>query len=401
MWKVMIADDEPKIRRGLRASIESIRSDMKVVAEAEDGEMALAAVRKETPDILMIDIRMPFLNGLELIEKINGVSSDCVIIVVSGHDEFEYARRALQLKVFEYVLKPVPHEVLASVLARAADTLAASRRQKQYMAWARDQLERNMPLLREQFLRDWVRARLSPLEIAEQRQFLGMDTTGGLVMTVIHVVERATSASQSGEKERRLALYAVRSVVEEAFAEFAPRWVFMDDHDDIVVLASSPGGQAWADAASSIDALVVPSICQAVIVAQAVVEEAVHGVPETHEALSGEVSAKGGHQSIVLVAQKYIDAHYQAPTLSLEETAASLQISPGYLSRLLKRETGFSFVDYLTRVRITKAMQIMNDPAVKVYEVAEAVGYQSQHYFSRAFKRVFGRPPVEYRKGIA
>jgi two-component system response regulator YesN len=101
------------------------------------------------------------------------------------------------------------------------------------------------------------------------------------------------------------------------------------------------------------------------------------------------------------VAQQYIDAHFGEPTLSLEEVAASAQISPGYLSRLLKLETGFSFVDYLTRVRITRAVQIMNDPSVKVYEVAEAVGYQSQHYFSRAFKRVFGRPPVEYRKGSA
>ena len=100
-----------------------------------------------------------------------------------------------------------------------------------------------------------------------------------------------------------------------------------------------------------------------------------------------------------MLAQRYIDAHYGEPTLSLEEVAASAQISPGYLSRLLKLETGFSFVDYLTRVRINKAVQIMNDPAVKVYEVAEAVGYQSQHYFSRAFKRVFGRPPVEVPQG--
>jgi two-component system response regulator YesN len=144
---------------------------------------------------------------------------------------------------------------------------------------------------------------------------------------------------------------------------------------------------------------VVPSLCQALIVAQAAVGDAAHGVPEAYEALSAEVSAKGSHRGLVVLAQRYIDAHYGEPTLSLEEVACSAQISPGYLSRLLKLESGFSFVDYLTRVRITKAVQIMNDPSVKVYEVAAAVGYQSQHYFSRAFKRVFGRPPLEYRKG--
>ena len=399
MWKVMIADDEPKIRRGLRTTIERIRPDMKVVAEAEDGETALLLAQKERPDILMIDVRMPFLNGLDLIEKINGVLSDCIIIVVSGHDEFEYAQRALALKVFEYILKPVPQEVLAGVLARAAGALTESRRQRQYAAWAHDLLERNMPLLREQFFRDWVRARLSPLEIAEQARFLGMQTSGRLGMAVIHVVERAVATAQSEERERRLALYAVRSVVEEVFGEFAPRWVFLDDHDDIVVLAHCGGGQAWGEAASRTEGRVVPSLCQALIVAHATVEDTPQGVPDAYEALSAEVSAKGSHRSLVVVAQHYIDVHYSEPELSLEEVAASAQISPGYLSRLLKLETGFSFVDYLTRVRITRAMQIMNDPAVKVYEVAEAVGYQSQHYFSRAFKRVFGQPPVEYRRG--
>ena len=148
MWKVLIADDEPKIRRGLRATVERLRPDMKVVAEAEDGETALALVESEKPDILMIDIRMPFLNGLELIDRINQVHRDCVIIVVSGHDEFEYAKRALQLKVFEYVLKPVPAEMLASVLERAEAELAGTRRQNKYIDWAHEQLERNMPLLR-------------------------------------------------------------------------------------------------------------------------------------------------------------------------------------------------------------------------------------------------------------
>ncbi|MCX7032245.1 MAG: response regulator, partial [Spirochaetes bacterium] len=233
----MIADDEPKIRRGLRTTIKRIRPDMTVVAEAEDGETALALVQKEMPDILMIDVRMPFLSGLDLIERINGILSDCIIIVVSGHDEFKYAQRALQLKVFEYVLKPVPQEMLANVLSRAVEALTESRRQKRYTTWARDQLERNMVLLREQFLRDWVRARLSPLEITEQARFLGMETSGQLAMAVIHVVERAVATAHFEERERRLALYAVRAVVEETFGEFTPLWVFLDDHDNIVVLA--------------------------------------------------------------------------------------------------------------------------------------------------------------------
>ena len=399
MWKVLIADDEPKIRRGLRTTIERLRPDMKVVAEAEDGEVALETARREQPDILMIDVRMPFLNGLELIEKLRGVLTDSIIIVVSGHDEFEYAQRALQLKVFDYVLKPAPQDVLSEVLSRAEESLVAARRQKQYLTWAHDQLERNLPLLREQFLRDWVHGRLSPEEIGEQEQFLGVQTLRPAAMALVHAVEHAVPTAPSAERERRLALYAVRSVVEEILAPFGPLRAFSDDSNTVVVLAARAGGREWVEAAATIEPRVVPSLCQAVIVAETTVAEGPLAVPEAYEALRAEVASRGSHRSFVVQAQRYVDSHYAEPTLSLQQVASAAQISPGYLSRLLKLETGFSFVDYLTRVRINKAVQMMSDPAVKIYEVAESVGYQSQHYFSRAFKRVFGRPPVEFRKG--
>jgi two-component system, response regulator YesN len=399
MWNVMIADDEPKIRRGLRTSIERLRPDMKVVAEAEDGEMALAVAGAQKPDILLIDVRMPFLNGLELIQRLQGVVSDCIIIVVSGHDEFEYAQRALQLKVFDYVLKPVPQDTLADVLDRAVAALSESRRQGKYLSWAHEQLERNLPLLREQFLRDWVRGRLSTVEIAEQEQFLGVRASGPAAMALVRPADRPIAAAPSGERERRLALYAIRLALEEIFAPFAPLWVFADDRDNLIALAACAGGKEWIEAAARIEPRVVPALCQAVFVAHAVIPDASQGVAEAYESLSTEAAERGSHRSLVSLAQGYIDAHYGEATLSLEEVASAAQISPGYLSRLLKLETGFSFVDYLTRVRINKAVMMMSDPAVKVYEVAEAVGYQSQHYFSRAFKRVFGRPPAEFRKG--
>jgi two-component system response regulator YesN len=399
MWKVLIADDEPKIRRGLRASIGRIRPDMTVVAEAEDGETALEAVKREKPDILMIDIRMPFLNGLELIERINRIHDDCLIIVVSGHDEFEYAKKALELRVFEYVLKPVPRDVLESVLFRAEAELAERRRQNEYMRWAREQLERNMPLLREEFLRDWVNGRLSKSEVRLQAAFLGVDTGGPMAMAVIHVVEHLQTGDPIGEKDRRLAFLSVRKVAEEALGGLGPSFVFADENDNIVAVARTPGGTAWVDAVGWIESRVTRSLGYSVVVAEKQAPQGADCIPDAYEELTAEIARKSSYRSFVVLAENYIDSHLGEPELCLEEVASAVEISPGYLSRLLKQETGFSFVDYLTRVRVTKAVLLMNDPAMKVYEVAEAVGYKSQHYFSRAFKRVFGRSPVEYRKG--
>ena len=177
--------------------------------------------------------------------------------------------------------------------------------------------------------------------------------------------------------------------------------LFQDEQDDVVALTGCAEPAAWAAAVQAIETGAARSLTHAVLIAHSPVVEGPEGIPETYESLGAEAARRSGHRAFVLLAQTFIDSRYGQPDLTLEEVASAVQVSPGYLSRLLKRETGFSFVDYLTRVRINKAMQLMSDPAVKVYEVAEAVGYQSQHYFSRAFKRVFGRSPVEYSKGGA
>ena len=398
MWKVLIADDEPKIRRGLSSSIERLRPDMTVVAEAEDGKAALAKTKSEKPDILMIDIRMPFLNGLELIEKIKEIHSDCIIIVVTGHDEFEYAKRALQLKVFEYVLKPVSQDILASVLERAESELAVSRSRNQYLEWARDQLERNMPLLREQFFRDWVHGRLSGYEIEEQSRFLGITKCEQYSMALIHVVERPVLIEPSKEKERKLALLAVRKIVEEEFQPFKPLSIFQDENENIVVFGACTRGTDWVETISLIEDRVSRYLSELLVVSQKQAAGGAEDVPEAYELLISEIASKSSRDKFVVLTQNFLDAHFADPDLTLEKTASAVGISPGYLSRMLKQETGLSFIDFLTRVRISRAIQLLNDPAIKIYEVAEAVGYQSQHYFSRTFKRVLGRCPVDYRK---
>jgi two-component system response regulator YesN len=399
MWTVMIADDEPKIRRGLKSSIAELRDDMDVVAEAEDGESALALAAEKKPDILLIDIRMPFLNGLELIERLNEVWSDCVVIVVTGHDEFEYAKKALELRVFEYVLKPVSRNQLAGVLERAGVELGARRKQNRYLGWAREQLERTMPLLQERFMRDLVNGRLSRTETDEQAAFLGVRIAERQSMALIHVVEGFPHSDLPMERDRRLTLLAVQGIIAEVMHDLKLISSFFDENGDIVCLAECSNDAAWGAALGAVESRVAETLSLALVVAQAGVGGGVQGIADTYETLEAEVARKNGNSGIVVQAQNYIDAQYSKPELSLEEVAGAVEISPGYLSRLLKQETGFSFVDYLTRVRINKAVQIMSDPAVKVYEVAEAVGYQSQHYFSRAFKKVFGRPPQSFRRG--
>lgn len=103
---------------------------------------------------------------------------------------------------------------------------------------------------------------------------------------------------------------------------------------------------------------------------------------------------------MVILAKDYIDLHYYEHSISLQQVANMVQVSPTYLSKQIKNELGVSFINYLTKVRINKALMLIKDPYLKVYEIAEMVGYSTQHYFCNAFKKVIGISPRDYRSGV-
>lgn len=118
MYKIFLADDEIWETIGLKKLIEKSGLPVQVVGEAENGIVALEQIEKKRPDILISDIRMPGLNGLELSQKMKEKNLDVPIILLSGYAEFEYARTALRWGVKEYLLKPVEQEVLNETLGK-------------------------------------------------------------------------------------------------------------------------------------------------------------------------------------------------------------------------------------------------------------------------------------------
>ncbi len=398
MWKVLIADDEPKIRRGLRSLVANCGGDLEVVAEAEDGREAYDQAVRLDPDILIIDVRMPLLNGLSLIEKLNLDLPGKIFIIVSGHDEFEYAKAAVKLHVFEYVLKPVDAKCFQAVLERARAELEARRETGKYAGWVREQLEKNLPVLRERFLKDWITGTLARTEVLEGLSFLGVRLSGRSSLIAVRFSERSPSGGAGSDRGRRLALVALRTVLQESLPP-GETYVFEDDTETVLALAPELGEEELAAVAEAIERRAGEQVYQIPSIATRTVPEPVEGICDAYEELRGELADGDNCEAFVVLARNFIDKHYWNPRLCLENAAEELQISPGYLSRLMKRETGFSFVEYLNRIRVRKAMLLMSDPSAKAFEVAERVGYRSQHYFSRAFKKVTGTTPTDRRKG--
>jgi two-component system response regulator YesN len=338
------------------------------------------------------------LNGLELIERLNGALPDRLIIIVSGHDEFEYAQTAVKLHVFDYLLKPIDTAIFAGAMERACAELKARSEMGKYAVWMREQLARNLPLLHERFFRDWVMGSLSRTEIEETEAFLKLKIEGPTAILAARFSERFGAGAPGADKARRLALVAVRTIISETFASLGAH-VFEDDTETVLALVEGIDEKDIVSAKSEIELRASSQLIQVPVLASRIVADPHVALCDAYEELRTELADGGNCEAFVIRAVNHIDQQYYDSTLSLESTAQELQISPGYLSRLMKRETGLSFVEYLNRIRIKKATQFMNDPAAKVFEIAERVGYRSQHYFSRAFRKVMGTSPSEYKKG--
>ncbi|MCG4580809.1 response regulator transcription factor [Clostridium cochlearium] len=122
MFRIVIADDEETIRNGLKKLIESYKLNLSVIATAKDGTEAINAINKYHPEIILMDINMPFMNGLEVIKNIREKDKDVKIIIISGYSQFEYAQKALELGVFNYILKPINYRNFKDILIKAMDS---------------------------------------------------------------------------------------------------------------------------------------------------------------------------------------------------------------------------------------------------------------------------------------
>lgn len=132
MLKVFLVEDESIVREGLRDNIPWEQWGYQFVGEAADGEMALPLIQKTKPDVLLTDIKMPFMDGLSLSRLVHQEFPDMKIIIISGYDDFEYARGAIQVGVEQYLLKPITRAVLQKTLAELKTKIESEREQKSY-----------------------------------------------------------------------------------------------------------------------------------------------------------------------------------------------------------------------------------------------------------------------------
>lgn len=400
MWKIVIADDEPKIRQGLKELVESFGLPLKVCGEAKNGLEALRLIKEERPDIALVDICMPKLNGLQLLERIREIHPECRTIIVSGYNEFTYAKEAMTLGVRNYILKPIEEEELYEAVNSLIEELDRERVRQRFIDLANYQLEQHREYLQGVFFNDWIEGRLTNSEWEGQKELLS-----------VHIEESAALILVSTQNNRTLSLrmddshisddiyqFALKNILRELLEECGPVYLFVDRYQNVAGICHVDRQELEGFRRHVEESLeqILGGTCTIVIRG---CQESIF--PEIYGEALKEVQKALECRPVVTEAKKYLYEHFRDPEIDLNLVARSIGISPAYLSRLMKQELGMPFKDFLTSLRINEAIVLMRSTNCSINEIANMVGYKSQHYFSTAFKNSMGISPSEHRKNIS
>jgi two-component system response regulator YesN len=423
MYKVFFADDEAAMRTGLRESIIRGGSDFVLVGEASDGEFALSLIAETLPDILITDVRMPFMDGIELSRRVSRTMPWVKIIILSGHDEFEYAKEAIKIGVTEYILKPVTSETLFGVLKEAARLIEDERERRRAVEILQKEVSDARGLQMERVLSNLVYGipDSAPLESVGLADF--MSRPGRLVSVV-----EAVPFSPGDVRAVFRAISSIRAAISQndnvkSFPEGAGRIVCVFTAKDEGSLEEDAYAAAQAmkyEVERNSPCLVRVAIGSPVTVtdelpksmAQAL--RALDRLDDAHRSMIlgsrdidglglglGKNVCRGVKQSrcdgVIEKSRDFIKKRYADSAISLNTVADAVGLSPNHFSTVFSQETGETFIECLTKTRLEKAMELLQSTSARASEIACMTGYNDPHYFSYVFRKNVGMSPSEYR----
>lgn len=530
MYKIMIVDDETIIRDGIINNVDFQGLGMDVVGSCENGIEALEVFRSEEPDIVITDINMPFMNGIELAEEILEHKASTKIIILTGYDKFEYAQQALKLKITDYIVKPILPRELNRVFEKVIQSIRQDRLQDETVIQLKEQLAETGPVMKARFLNrlisrpidsyelkgkmvnhdihlnadyyqilhlqlrkgddeqdyNWVEMalvkvlgltnhQLEPMsDCLTFRTYLdnvivivGSDTKEDLNDTTRLLAERLVETTKLhhniaigigiGKSVSRLErLYESAKTAEEAFDYHmfngSGNIISYSDqrhhHRKRTVSVTSFASKLYKevrvgsadgikdilnDAFAMIEKHALPidscyihiqNLIMSILLS---IEDQGIDYKDINRSQENPTIKLYDFKSIAAIkswmtkmcdeifnyvaaeredyqqtqanqAIAFIEANYMKQDMSLKHICKALSMSVSYFSVLFKEATGTTFVEYLTKVRMDKAKELLRNTNDKTYVIAESVGYKDAHYFSLVFKKRVGMNATAFRE---
>lgn len=509
MYKLIIVDDEYTIRKGLKQYIPWESIGFEVVGVFEDGLSAVGFLSQNPVDVVLTDIDMPIMNGIQLIESIrsNNYASYCVVI--SGYQDFNYARQLIPFKITDYILKPINNELVQSTFLKLKQELDETLEKEKQVTQEHAHMKLMQDTLLQQCLSDMILERISypqalkhmenldlgidlmdaqiiyaELQISNLAQLLHetwhygidalydsvtnflkncikqhiydfiksqdtlclvyVDTTkkdiselisifkedltkacenihdlSSIELSILSVCNYATPDSSPILQKKVCSKTPQTSSDSKNNMDFSHFFTAINsallEHDFDAVNERLEALMIKASALNKKQALTlyeelldilfnhssegkeIPQLYKIQLKSCTNVNEFHAIILECIKKMESGIISGSNHQIDALMDQAlaYIEENYRKD-ISRNDVADYVFLSASYFSRCFKQRTNMKFIDYLTKIRIQKACELLLDPANKINDVCFAVGYNSPSYFTRVFKYFIGTTPNDY-----
>ncbi len=507
MISLMIVDDEELILKGIRSIIKRENHGYLLVGEAESGQEAIDLAKQLEPELIITDICMPGISGLQMIKEIKHALPMTKFIVLSGHGEFQFAQEAVRLGVIDYLLKPISskglYEVLEKVKAQYLEEVDKREQEemvlleqsfamymfnKDYRSFEflKDVIEKEQDFMVEILtirketalqgyvdeVKEWVRKYIENgkygVVLYKENKiiiviYMREDTKIQYINTAIidrleeiflcevlinsaaskgkiseipemyHQAELAEKMRFYETEKKKVAIWDGADVIsfpidlmneENAkqmfrFIELGDKLKYQDKMKELLEEVKERHVNPY-DLTRYVQGVIRICISQLQFkgylehAEEHVLDEYIHSVnscahinelTKKLEYIYDEITRILNHQSsalasrTILEVKKYIQENYHKE-IGLNDAAEVVFLNPKYLSDLFRKETGQTFSNYLTKVKMEKAKKLLQKNDLKIYEVGESVGYRNSKNFAKVFKKYSGVTPQEYRKLI-
>lgn len=352
LYRVLLVDDEPWNRDIIRNLGEWNELGLVVCGEAEDGEQAVGMVKALEPHIIITDMRMPGSDGVELMQTLSSQYPEIKVVVVSGYDDFNYAKHALRYRAADYLLKPVNPDELNTALAKCSRELDKAAAAPEVWEAYPSSFAGEFSLFQQQ-----ARLRFNDLNLPSLREWFKQ-------------LERKMEQNEV-RRPRQLgrAVYEMQNMLDELCMSNG----LSDRPEDRGLPPASTLGSIRA---------------------------AVEWISASYyQALEQLIAQRKYKNKLNLEdVRQYMQQHCME-MITLEQLAQIFFVSKEYLSKAFKKEYDVNVTDYVVQLRMTKAKEWVMDDQIPFKHIAEMTGYEDVSYFYRVFKKHFGVSPGEMRKG--
>jgi two-component system, response regulator YesN len=403
---LLIVDDDEIIREGLVRNIPWEENGFTVIGTARNGKEGLELAQDSHPHLILSDIRMPFMDGLEMAEAIKAIDSTAKVIFLTGYDEFEYAKKALNLKATDYILKYADNEEILDAVIKAG------------VEWHKEHqlqgiFDRSQQVLKDKFLRELLFAEEASPEPPTPTEGLNLNLQGDQFSVAILGLEVVDGGEMVLQGD------SLNGLCKDLLDKSKVSYELIPDQKKIVlVFGASQDGLAPAVYMEPLMADLFRQLTDHYPNRKTLfgIGDSYQGLGKItqsyHEALAAfEIQSTLGQAGITYFRQigetenqqrlrkilDYIRIHFGDPNLSLGKLAQEVNICPAYISTIFKKYQKINFSDYLVSLRMNKARELLAKTNLMTYEVAEKTGYLNPQYFSVLFKKHTGLTPTEYK----